>query len=434
MKKASFGVLIALIGLTLTIVGYIKPDKYATAIESGYEIDATIVEVEHTEEYDPVTESYDDPAYIYYVDYEVDGKEYKHIKVPEKGQPGDGYGVGDTIKVVVDPESPDRLLTEGGFVATVGAVVTVCGIISAIRSKRKKSKSGDTIVTQKGNDLIASTSFGITKKVSTFDEYINNISSEQRLKILSGLSNFGDSNEILDELFAVAPCVSDKKREVRINENFFIWYEKETLYHEAWVEILKTSAIACCYQSSEGNNNSGKIALISDSGTEMKFPTTDKHDSVAIFTELQKYTYGFDSFAGTAYTDDEFYPSFDNISYFFNGNSLYRRKPTLRKGIVDSVEIENIQDIIWCKQTHYYDSEAADTYNLEIHLNNKQKSFIKLDSNSTLNAFKLATELKKRVPHLLYGPNDEYEAIFLRNPEELMAIAKDTMEKRSPRL
>lgn len=427
MKKASYGVLIALIGLTLTIVGSIKPDKYATAKESGYEIDATIVDVEHTEEYDPVSESYDDPAYIYYVDYEVDGKEYKHIKVPEKGQPEDGYGVGDTIKVVVDPESPDRLLTEGGFVATVGVVVTVCGIISAIRSKRKKSKSGDTIVTQKGNDLIASTGFGITKKVSTFEEYINNISSEQRLKILSGLSNFGDSNEILNEILSIVPCINTNKREVRVNDNFFIWYEKETLSREAWVEIIKISSIACCY------HNDSRLALIFESGDTLTFPDTP--DSIAIFTQLQKNVFGFDSFAGTAYTDDKYYTSsHDNIAYFFNGNSLYGRKPMFRKGIVDSVVIENLQDIIWCKQTYSYSSDGPDDYKLEIYLANKQLSSVTLYSNSDFNAFVLATELKKRVPHLLYGPSDEYKEIFLRNPEELMAIAKDTMEKRSPRL
>jgi len=39
-------------------------------------------------------------------------------------------------------------------------------------------------------------------------------------------------------------------------------------------------------------------------------------------------------------------------------------------------------------------------------------------------AFLFAVELKKRLPHLLYGYNPEYERIYRQNPAALLQIAQ----------
>ena len=105
-----------------------------------------------------------------------------------------------------------------------------------------------------------------------------------------------------------------------------------------------------------------------------------------------------------------------------------KKETEIKKNIEDSVYISNIQDIIWCDQWSSWNSDASDSYALDVYLVNNKRPYY-LSFGSERDAFELVMELKKRVPHLLYGPSEEYKQIFKRNPAELMALAKSKISK-----
>lgn len=124
-----------ILGTILFLIGCIQPSKYENAIESGYEVDAKIVEVKSREsemETETITK------HTVYADYEVDGKEYKHIKIGNS-LVGDEWYVGNTVKIVVDPENPQRALSEGGILCTIGFVIAAGAIIVKLKNRKKKS-------------------------------------------------------------------------------------------------------------------------------------------------------------------------------------------------------------------------------------------------------------------------------------------------------
>ena len=53
-----------------------------------------------------------------------------------------------------------------------------------------------------------------------FKEYISSLPNQNRLAILKGISKHGDPNEILNELIDTAPCVSNKKYDIRVSDGF----------------------------------------------------------------------------------------------------------------------------------------------------------------------------------------------------------------------
>jgi len=134
LSKFSKSTITIIIGSVIFLIGCIQPFKYESAKENGYEVDATIVEVIEKDE-----SNFDDSSTscTVYADYEVNGKEYKHVKVG-KYYDADSYYVGKTIKVVVDPNSPDETMFEGGVLCTIGFLIAGWGIISKIKNKKAK--------------------------------------------------------------------------------------------------------------------------------------------------------------------------------------------------------------------------------------------------------------------------------------------------------
>ena len=123
------------VGVIIFLIGCIQPAKYEQAKETGYEVDATIVEVKIKEEPD-MEGGPDSTSYTVYADYEVDGKKYEHIKVGKYYDTNEYY-VGKVIKVVVNPNSPGSPMYEGGILCIVGFFVIVGGIIVKIKQKKK---------------------------------------------------------------------------------------------------------------------------------------------------------------------------------------------------------------------------------------------------------------------------------------------------------
>lgn len=140
MKKLSGSTLALLMGIVIFLLGCIQPFRYETAKESGYEVDATIVEVKVREETD--SEGPSSTAYIVYADYEVDGKQYKHVKIG-KYYDTDQYYVGKTVKTVVNPNNPGKPMFEGGVVCVIGFVIITGAIISKIRGNKKRKTTQD---------------------------------------------------------------------------------------------------------------------------------------------------------------------------------------------------------------------------------------------------------------------------------------------------
>ena len=136
MGKLSSSTGALLLGIAIFLVGCIQPSKYEDAKENGYEVDATIVEVDESVS-TGMDGAPDSTVYTVYADYEVDGEEYHHVKVG-KYYDTDAYYVGKTIQVVVDPEKPGKPMFEGGILCTVGFLIAVAAIIHRIKKKRKK--------------------------------------------------------------------------------------------------------------------------------------------------------------------------------------------------------------------------------------------------------------------------------------------------------
>ena len=135
LKKLSGSTLILLLGIALFLIGCIQPFRYESAIESGYQIDATVVEVKTRDETDSES-GYTSTSHTVYADYTFDGKEYKHVRIG-KYYDTDDYYVGKTVKIVVDPNNHGKIMKEGGVVCTVGFVIAIIGIVVKITDKKK---------------------------------------------------------------------------------------------------------------------------------------------------------------------------------------------------------------------------------------------------------------------------------------------------------
>lgn len=134
MKKFVKTNFVLLIGIAIFLIGCITPYKYEEAIENGYEVTATITKVEQSE---TDSDGYSYTSYKLYGEYEVDGKKYTNVKLGTF-YGDDGYYKGKKIKVVVDPESPENTIFEGGVLCVIGFLIAIFGLITRTNDKSKK--------------------------------------------------------------------------------------------------------------------------------------------------------------------------------------------------------------------------------------------------------------------------------------------------------
>lgn len=144
MKKFLSNFLLATFPIIILLLGMIQPMRYENAIQKGYQIDATITEVDSK-----VREVEDAGEYTVdyvYVDYEVDGQKYENVKAGKYSESDHVYA-GKVIQVVVNPNNPGKVMKEGGVLATIGFVLMlvlyVPVIISSVKSKRVKKKAAE---------------------------------------------------------------------------------------------------------------------------------------------------------------------------------------------------------------------------------------------------------------------------------------------------
>lgn len=261
------------------------------------------------------------------------------------------------------------------------------------------------------------------QKPQNFNEYFYSRSEESRAAMLKFMGKYGDPGEILAQLLALQPICLTKKVDVRINERFLLWYDKETLLQKPNVYLFLTETLDYCYHVSEGVY--GKVGFVRKKGEHLDFcRNLDFEETVPIFRGLQQYIRGFEALEQVPLREEPWQLSDrdDCGFYFLQGNQLFHKRVGFCKEN-DTLLVENIQDIIWCDQYFAPDSEAADVHGLRLYVVGKKRPEDLL-MNSDQEAFQCALELKKRIAHLMYGPNREYEQIFKKDPLELMAIAK----------
>lgn len=263
-----------------------------------------------------------------------------------------------------------------------------------------------------------------------FNEYIYSLSNEERLTVLKYCSQFGDANQVLCSLLDTPPCYQTKKSELRINKDFLFWHYKD--YSEEILSIKKIDSISHCYHSLSSEKNRSKIGLIFNDNSTFEIRRLDAQGSVNVFRNLQHYIHGFENikpYEANELNCDVKFPGYAiDCHYLFRENSLYlAQKKLFSNQYKEKLLVQDIQEIIWCNQQYSWDSDTCDIFELEVYTAcDKYPRTIR--TNSDHNAYKIAMELKKRIPHLLYGPNEEYKEIYNRSPAELMVLAKGKMK------
>lgn len=266
-----------------------------------------------------------------------------------------------------------------------------------------------------------------------FIEYMYSSSNLERLTIMNFLSQYGDPNVLLKEIFDTSPCYQDKRIDIRVTKDFLVWFKDGFLLSKPRRQIVKLTEDVYC-RCTIVDYISADIVLESDSLYKF-IPTMNKKDALPVFNELKKYARGFENIE--PYESQETAPDVEFVCrglgshYCFKGGSLYREERNSWNGKIEKQKIlvYDMQNIIWCEEGLRLDPESSDSYWLSLYVDKENGACVLLDSQDDV--FKFAIELKKRVPHLLYGPSEEYEKIFKRNPAELMVIAKNKIQNKS---
>lgn len=263
----------------------------------------------------------------------------------------------------------------------------------------------------------------------TFEEYLYSISNQKRLELFEMMKCYGEPNEILRELARIPPCVQNKDFDLRINQKYFLYHRNKRRFSPADTGVIAIKDIQYCYYGYEGCGFSN-IGLIGYDGRHTECSVRDDQTGLIVFRKLRSYVKGLEDVK--AYSGNDTIPEirvlerWDGI-YVLKNNAIYYQRRALFGGTKEKTQVHNINDIIWCVQ-HYDCDDGVTSYSLELCLLNKGNNCT-LYFKSGETAFLFALELKKRVPHLLYGYNPEYEALYQRNPAALLQIAKNQTHK-----
>ncbi len=211
-----------------------------------------------------------------------------------------------------------------------------------------------------------------------FKGYILSLPNQNRLAVLNGISKFGDPNEILTELFATAPCVNSKKHEVRINDSFMLWYKKKTFWSKDLLFLYKLSDIKYCYICESYSLPSSDLGLVYKNGEEAVVCFDMFSDMVIAFEELSRRVTGFAdtpaTFGGGKPETVVFTDVRDpNFSYRITNRQLVSVRERVFKEPNVYVIADDIDKIMWCTQYYASDSDADDSYVLELYMLGKKK-------------------------------------------------------------
>ena len=129
-------IIFLVIGIILFTLGGYQNTIYE---EKSLIVKATVTDIKTKEDYDS---GY---SHTYYGSYTVDGKTYKNKKLTtyytNSSFPEDLF-VGDTYKIRVYPDNPEKEVAEGGIFITVGVILIVYNSV-VLYKRRKRNKAAN---------------------------------------------------------------------------------------------------------------------------------------------------------------------------------------------------------------------------------------------------------------------------------------------------
>lgn len=238
-------------------------------------------------------------------------------------------------------------------------------------------------------------------------------------KLNAFLSKRGNPAEVRDYIERMPIIVSDKKRELRVDRRFLVWWEK-FLWEKPQAYIIKIEDLVHCYCSPYGGDL--RIYVVLSDGIERMFRIAKPQDGERAFREITRYVRGFQNQSpkNLAFTHTEY--RWCQLEVSREQLVRVRESGIFTKKITREVLVSPADKILWCTQYTSPDSDGPDDDYLHLYTLDGKMHEIKCESAKE--AYGLALKLKSLVPHLLYGPSMEYEQLFKTNPARLLSIAK----------
>lgn len=261
----------------------------------------------------------------------------------------------------------------------------------------------------------------------TFEEYWQSAPAETRQELNQLFSNYGEPTVVLAELNAMPPCVQRKEIDVRINEKYFFWHRNKSFLIAPHTTLVQLKYVQYYYYSYDGGALN-TIGLIGYNGRFLEFSYATGEETLRIIRKLQPYVRGFENVPPCDPQDRCSERTiragiYTNAHYVLQNNTLSLGRVSLFGRRKEDIQVQDINDIIWCQQLTEGDSEGGDSYIVDLYFLSQRKP-CRLYFPSAYIGFQFVLELKKRIPHLLYGCNQAYEEIYNRDPAALLAIAK----------
>lgn len=260
----------------------------------------------------------------------------------------------------------------------------------------------------------------------TFEEYYQAAPAETKQELNKLFANYGEPTSVLSELSAMQPCVQNNAVDVRINEKYFLWHQNKAFLVHPHTTLVGLQHVRYCYFSYEGNSVS-TIGVIGNNGRYLEFSIAGSEETLRIFNKLHTYIRGFENVQPCDPKDRQTELAlcagiYTNAHYILQNDTLSLGRISLFGRRKQDIQVQDINDIIWCLQLMESDSDGV-SYIIDLYFLS-QREPRRLFFPSAYSGFKFVLELKKRIPHLLYGYNKEYDEIYKRSPAALLAIAK----------
>lgn len=246
------------------------------------------------------------------------------------------------------------------------------------------------------------------------------------VKLNAFLAKRGDPTEVRAYVERMPVIVCDKKRELRVDGRFLVWWEKFVL-EKPQAYIIKIEDLVHCYCSPFGGDL--RIYVVLSDGIERMFRIAKREDGERAFREITRYVRGFQNQSpkNLAFTHTEH--RWCQLEVSREQLVRVRESGIFTKKITREVLVSPADKILWCTQYTSPDSDGPDDDYL--HLFTLDGKIHEIQCESAKEAYGLALKLKSLVPHLLYGTSEEYYRLFKQNPSALLAVAQRNLSTGS---
>lgn len=241
-------------------------------------------------------------------------------------------------------------------------------------------------------------------------------------KLHAFLAKRGDPDEVRDYIERMPILICDKKRELRVDRRFLVWWEK-FLWEKPQAYVIKMEDLTHCYYVNE------VIYVRLCDGIERSFRISKPQEGVYAFQEISRYVRGFENQPAQDLQFVVNETKWSQVEISQKQIVRIRESGIFTKKITREVLASPTDELIWVNNHTVVDSEGPDDDYLALcTLSGKVH---KIQCESKKDAYDLALKLKSLVPHLLYGPSEEYERLFKLDPYRLLSIGQSKMPMTS---